>query len=205
MGMIATPYYLSHMKTIIPEILGSNFSKKIIVYTNTASKAEHLKQEMDQMIDLESLFEGDSMLIHGSLQAEVKLISAPRFNASVSNPRHFITTTKFYHRFLIATATCIGAGLDSSDIYCVIRVGFPTSILDMVQEMGRCGWTRSNDGTNPTDKFHMYLDINDFVYLNERLKKRMNLKQVEILVLLPSLMLRHKEICRYRICYKSYS
>ena len=42
----------------------------------------------------------------------------------------------------------------------------------MVQEMGIRDRIRSNDEANPTDKFHIYLDLNEFIYLNKRLYKK---------------------------------
>ena len=39
----------------------------------------------------------------------------------------------------------------------------------MIKKMGRCGRTRNDDGTNPTDIFFLFLSLQDFIYLNERL------------------------------------
>jgi superfamily II DNA helicase RecQ len=161
--------YLKLIKEILKNILADNTSKKVIIYTNTASRAELIKDEIDSWLNLTSSFEGDTIMINGDMESEVKLLSATTFTADIRNPQHLIDNNKFYPRVLIATSSCIGAGLDSSSVFSVIRVGFPTSVLDMIQEMGRCGRSRHGDGTNPTDDFYLFLSLQDFIYLNERL------------------------------------
>ena len=76
---------------------------------------------------------------------------------------------EFYPRILLATAGCIGAGLDSLDVYCVSRIGFPSSIIDMVQEMGRCGRGRFSNIGSSVDSMNLCLSLDDYVYLNQRL------------------------------------
>jgi hypothetical protein len=132
-------------------------------------KAESIKQEIDSWLNLTSAIQGDTIIINGDLESEVKLMSATKFTEDVENPNDLIENNKFYPRILVATSSCIGAGLDSSSVYTVIRIGFPTSTLDLIQEMGRCGRNRINDGTNPSDNFHVFVNLNDFIYLNERL------------------------------------
>ena len=161
--------YLKLVKVILKGLLSSNLDKKVIIYTNTATKAESIKDELDSWLNLTSAFEGDTIMINGDMESEVKLKSATMFTTHINNPRELVDGCKFYPRVLIATSSCIGAGLDSSYVYSVIRIGFPTSLLDMIQEMGRCGRNRSNDGTDPSDNFYLFLSLQDFVYLNERL------------------------------------
>ena len=82
---------------------------------------------------------GDVLVIQGDLQPEVKFVSAELFTRHVDDPQLLLDSNIYYPRILLATAGCIGAGLDSSDVYSVCRVGMPSGIIDMVQEMGRCG------------------------------------------------------------------
>ena len=161
--------YLKSVKVILKNLLSSNLDKKVIIYTNTATKAESIKEEIDSWLNLTSAFEGDTIMINGDMESEVKLKSATMFTTHINNPRGLVDDSKFYPRVLIATSSSIGAGLDSRDVYSVIRIGFPTSVLDMIQEMGRCGRNRSNDGTDPSDNFYLFISLQDFVYLNERL------------------------------------
>ena len=51
------------------------------------------------------------------------------------------------------------------------RAGFPTSIFEMAQEMGRCGRGRSNNTGTVTDNFYLLLSCDDYIYLNTRLYK----------------------------------
>ena len=39
----------------------------------------------------------------------------------------------------------------------------------MAQELGQCGRGRSNECSLVTDNFHLFLTLDDFVYLNQRL------------------------------------
>lgn len=48
-------------------------------------------------------------------------------------------------------------------------MGFATSVFEMVQELGRCGRGRTHDFNTVTDNFHLFLTLDDFVYLNQRL------------------------------------
>ena len=82
-----------------------------------------------------------------------------------------IKNNDFYPRALIATSSCIGAGLDCSDFCVVARDGFPTSLLDFAQEIGRCG--RSEDSTTNEKAhrcFQLMLSMNSFLCLVERMR-----------------------------------
>ena len=140
-----TSHYLKCIKTVLPGLIESNLGRNVIIYASTAQKDESLKEELEQWTDLESPFEGDIILVHGDQELEIKSASIVKFPEERSNPMFAIDNDEFYPRVLVAASSCIGAGLDSASAYSAIRIGFPTSILNMVQEMGRCGRTRSND------------------------------------------------------------
>ena len=89
--------------------------------------------------------EGDTIIINGDLESEWKLFSSQKFTEITNNPQEHILNNIYYPRILVATSGRIGAGLNSSSVYCVIRDGFPSSILDLIQEMGRC---RHSHNTN---------------------------------------------------------
>ena len=120
-------------------------------------------------MDMNNNIKGDVLIIQGDLQPEVKFVSAQQFTQHIVDPQLLLDKNAFYPRILLATAGCIGAGLDSADVYTVIRVGFPSGILDMVQEIGRCGCGRITTSGTHTDNFHLLLSLEDFVYLNQRL------------------------------------
>ena len=55
-------------------------------------------------------------------------------------------------------------------MHLVIRLGLPTSILHLIQEMGRCGRERNmNALQNNDDCYHVMFTLQEFVYLTERL------------------------------------
>ena len=73
---------------------------------------------------------------------------------------------------MLGTSGCIGAGLDCDDLHLVCRIGLPTSVLNFIQEMGRCGRQGNNDSTandGVVDTMSIIFILNDFVYLKERL------------------------------------
>jgi hypothetical protein len=39
----------------------------------------------------------------------------------------------------------------------------------LIQEKGHCGHNQINDGTNPSDNFHVFVSLDNLIYLNERL------------------------------------
>ena len=164
-----TTQRLRHIKNVLSSTLSGNLDKKCIVYTNTASCLEQMQADVESWMDMDDSILGDLLVIHGDQKPEVKFVSAERFTETIANPEELINKDKFYPRILLATAGSIGAGLDSPDVYAVCRVGFPTSIFAMAQELGRCGRGRSNENNLVTDNFHLFLTLDDFVYLNERL------------------------------------
>ena len=126
------------------------------------------------MLDNESIFEGDTILIKGDLEPDMKQVNDEKFIEEVHNPDQFIEDNELYPQVLIGTSSCIGTGLDSSSVYSVMRIGFPTSIINMIQEMGRCGCGRSNDGSTPSDLFSLCVRLNDYTYLHERLYSKIS-------------------------------
>ena len=108
---------------------------------------------------------GDVLVISGNLKPEVKFASAERSRVN-KDPESLINDNKFFPRILLAIVGDIGAGLDSLDVYAVYRAGFPTSILEMAQELGRCGRRCSNEDGIKTDEVHLLLTLDDFIYLN---------------------------------------
>ena len=141
---------LKLIKETLKSILADNASKKVTAFNNAASRAEVIKDKIDSWLNLTSSFEGDTIMINGDIQSEVKLFSATSFTSETTNPQDLIDDNKFYPRVVIATSSCVGDRLDSSSVCSVIRIGFPTSVLYITQEIGRRGRTCNGDGTNPT-------------------------------------------------------
>lgn len=154
--------------------LSDNLHKKLIVYTNTTEKAENIKFAIDSYLNEKSNIKGDTFLITGKLDPKVKFATATKFTSKICDPKIAFNTNVIFPRILVATASCIGAGLDSSDVYCVIRIGSPVTIVDFIQEMGQCGCCRDSNSNKIVDLFSLTVTLHDFVYLFERLYTKSN-------------------------------
>jgi len=148
--------------------LEKNHDKKVIIYSNTAVSIESMKVMLETWIDHSTELKCDIVGITGDLEPELKLAYTELFTQAPITEEN-VTDLTFNPRILLATASCIGAGLDSSDVFTVIRVGFPSSLLDLVQEMGRCGRGRVDDGMNPSDEFILIFNLYDYMYMLERI------------------------------------
>lgn len=164
------------------DTLKNNSKKKCIIYTNTAEKVQEVQKEIDYFLDVEEKISGDTLAIFGKLDSEVKFISVKEFTKIRDNYDEIIKNGSYFPRVLVATSSCIGAGLDSSDIYSVIRLGFPTSIIDLVQEMGRCGRKRKYRGNNGSDTYLLLLTLSDYVYLTSQIYEEKDKKEKDRLI-----------------------
>ena len=102
---------------------------------------------------MDDIILGHECVIHGDLKPEVKFANTERFTETIQNPEELITKNLFYPMILLATMGSIVSGLDSPDIYAVYRVGFPTSVFEMAQDLGQCGLNLTNANGFVTDNF----------------------------------------------------
>ena len=91
-----------------------------------------MKVDVEHWLDSGDGIKGDSLIIQGDMKSAVKLVSAQMFTKTVYNAEELVNINSFYPRILMATSGSIGADLDSADFYNVVKVGFSTSILEMV-------------------------------------------------------------------------
>ena len=160
---------LKLIKEILKNVLADNVSKKVTTCANATSRAELTKDRIDSWLSLTSSFEGDIIMVSGGMESKVKLLSVTTFAADMPNPRDLIDNDRFYTRVLIVASSCIGAGLDSSSAFSVMRVGFPASVIDIIQEMGRYGRTRNGNGTSLIDNFFCFSPCKiSHVLMNDR-------------------------------------
>ena len=120
-------------------------------------------------------FLGDVLALYGAQEAELKAGLISTFTAEGVEVNCWDKSMML--RVLVATSGCIGAGLDSSSIYLVTRIGLPPSILDFIQEMGRCGRAIRMEEDN-IDKYVILVTLDDFLYMYSRIynnKDRHNL------------------------------
>ena len=97
-----------------------------------------IKIYIDKWLDETSEFIGDVMLLYGDQESELKEVNINTLAHKIGS-KHELKDNVYYQRILVETSACIGAGLDCDNIYVVYRVCFPTSMHDLMQEMGRCG------------------------------------------------------------------
>ena len=88
------------------------------------------------------------------------------FRKDHNNSQKLIDYKIYFPWNLIAAASCIGNGLDSPDIRTVVHVGFPTLIVDAVQEMGCCDRGNANHSSN-VNKYIILANLTDYIYLNK--------------------------------------
>ena len=145
-------------------------SHKAIIITNTAKKAIVIQQKVDQWLDIENIIKGDTVLVIGEQQTELKLAYTSEFTNCQYNETECNDENILKPRILVGTTGCIGAGLDCNDVHYIVRMGIPNSIISFIQEMGRCGrnlhTTSNSDSSN--DSFDILFNIRDYIYLYER-------------------------------------
>ena len=185
-NITSSVYKMKIIKTNLHNTLHDNLYKKAIVYCNTASAVEKIRDDLDNWLnEANTGIEGDTIIINGDLESEWKFFSSQKFTETNTNPQTEISNNMYYPRILVATSGCIGAGLDSSSVHCVIRDGFPSSILDFIQEMGRCGRSRDSTAIDiNTDSFDINVQLSSFVYMMERIyssKKKLKVEDKQLL------------------------
>ena len=154
-------------KEKLKRYLAGNVSKKGIVYSSTDSGAAKAKKELDTWLDMDRVFDGDVILIVGKQHFKLKVEKVTSFTKSV-NADELIKQDKLYPRVIAATSNFIGAGVDSNDVCIVKKLGMPSSKIEWMQEMGRCGRVDGEDITRH-DEYMLMLQLENYVYLNERL------------------------------------
>ena len=159
------------MKEYLIEHLEKNSTHKAILVTNTAQRATQCQHELNNWLDTEAKLTGDSVLVIGDRDPELKFaytvaFTNTKFDSSLGNPNN-----KLQPRFLIGTSGCIGAGLDCHDVHLVLRFGLSTNIINFIQEMGRCGRSIEDNSTesNTKNEFNILFSIHDFVYIHKRI------------------------------------
>ena len=136
------------IKLLLEDRLKGKLNKKSIIYSSIATSVEKIQNDLDSWLDEPTSLRGDTIIINGKCEPEWKLVATQEFSTVHNNPSSLIRNNKFFPRILVATSGCIGAGLDSPDVYLVVRDGFPSSLLDLIQEMGRCARGSSNETNN---------------------------------------------------------
>ena len=136
---IKISYSMQHyniMKQNVFNELKNNSTHKCIIITSTAKQACESQDTMDSWLNIDNKLVGDSVLVVGSRDTELKFafttaFTMCKFDAKIPNENNELKP-----RFLIGTSGCIGAGLDCKDVHFVFRMGIPTNLINFIQEMG---------------------------------------------------------------------
>ena len=153
----------------IKDHLSSNHSNKHIIISSTAKKIDQLQDKLDSWLDKHDDIKGDTVTVIGNHSPELKQGLTTIFTNTLFHSKDDYSDTELSPRFLLGTPGCIGAGLDCESVSLVSRVGLPTSITHLIQEMGRCG--RNLNRTDVQNTFGIVFQLSDYVYLIERLYK----------------------------------
>ncbi len=162
-----TSYKMKVVKDTLLQQLSPLGHEKAIVYSSVAKSTEQIQTEIDGWLNIPSVeIVGDTILINGLLEADWKFISTQHFSTYLPSDEDLPhNSNTFFPRILVATSGCIGAGLDCHHVNTVIREGVPSSILDLIQEMGRCGRgnrSSNEEGTNDKNIFQLILNVESF-------------------------------------------
>jgi hypothetical protein len=136
-------------------ILKTNPVAKVILYTNSKAMSISLQDKLEEFFDANT-FTGDVVLVNGGLEASEKFFAIKLFLGNV--PSQAIVP-----RVGVFTAGAANCGIDDPLIYSVHRLGFPCSLLDLIQELGRAA--RRLSASVLTDSFRLFVNISDYAYV----------------------------------------
>ena len=146
-----TPQYLRNVKKSIAALMTKDKRAKAIICSNTAKKLEDMQSHFDTWLD-ETGIDGDSVLVVGDIEQELKYAYTVAFTKTISDVDNQDISKNYTPKFLFGTSGCVGAGLDLDEVRLVIRLGMPTSIINLIQEMGRCGRKKEALSSNEPNK-----------------------------------------------------
>ena len=142
------------LKQQLHSYLSCNIKAKAIICGNVAKSLIAIQDEVRLwMTDPSSIIHGTTALVIGSEDTVWKKLYTVQFTSSFSN-EEIEDPTVFTPRILIGTSGCIGAGIDCDDISLVARLGMPTSLMHLIQEIGRCGRNMSGEYENILNCYH---------------------------------------------------
>ena len=161
------------VKDCLSNIIKPHFQSKAIICSNSASCLQELLQTLlDDWLDTVEDFKGDTVSVIRYQETKLKLAYTVTFTMELSDHDRQDDNV-FYPQFMLGMPGCIGADLDYDDIHLVCRIGLWTSILHIIQEMGRCGRKSNDRGKEQAcvqDIMTIIFTLSDFfVYLNEHL------------------------------------
>jgi hypothetical protein len=155
------------LKRFIRMLDACQLKEKMIMYSNSLKRCLRLLQAVRKFMDDEAI-DGDVVAVNGGLFKEQKfhnteLFVGPDLEEEVTNNNGSVDRLTFSPRVLLATAGAANAGLDCDSVRVVVRDGFPTSIQDFIQEMGRAG--RWSGASSDSDLYSLIVSVHSFFSL----------------------------------------
>ena len=144
---------------------------KIIVYTNSTLQSNELASKIRGHLDDTGL-PGDVIHVDGDLFKEQKFHNITIFlqHGKINNPKD--PSNPLDPRILVATSGAANAGIDSPDVYLVLRDGFPPSIADLLQELGRAGRRPASLCiAGIIDRYRINISLKSFVTLIQQIHR----------------------------------
>jgi hypothetical protein len=140
---------------------------KMIVYTNSVKRSHTIHTNSRTLMNSE-LISGDVLIVNGTLFREQKshntqIFSGPDLTETIQNEDGSESQLHFNPRVLVATAGAANAGLDSPDVRIIARDGFPPTIQDMTQELGRAA--RYHDASPLDNSYTLVISLPAFFSL----------------------------------------
>ena len=161
-----TGYHKKHTKHHLGRVLAGNNYKMAIFFHNSAKAVTVLKEDVDLWLDETDKFTGDTVLITGGMASEIKFEVTSCFTSD-HDVEELLREDIFYPRVLFGVDRCMNAGIDTKHCHLVVRVGYPKSLANALQELSRAGRSRVDTG-ELVDFYSMCCDFGNFVYLCER-------------------------------------
>ena len=66
------------------------------MHTNTAACFEQLCSDLEMWMDIQDNIKGDTLIIQGDLQPEVKYVSAQQFTRHIADPQILLDRNEYY-------------------------------------------------------------------------------------------------------------
>eukprot|EP00550_Attheya_septentrionalis_P003008 CAMPEP_0198281358 /NCGR_PEP_ID=MMETSP1449-20131203/1336_1 /TAXON_ID=420275 /ORGANISM="Attheya septentrionalis, Strain CCMP2084" /LENGTH=664 /DNA_ID=CAMNT_0043977123 /DNA_START=30 /DNA_END=2020 /DNA_ORIENTATION=+ len=151
-----------------------NYRKQFIVFGNSRVRLEQFHLETKDYLN-DGDFHGDLVLITGPMLKEQKFFYTDLFlNTAAPDNNENIGKRKYDCIGCFATRSLGSAGWDGADVHLVFSVDFPTDILSVRQEIGRCGRRFRDLSCTPTikgdmDAYHMVFSLRSIIYLIRRM------------------------------------
>jgi hypothetical protein len=111
--------------------------QRLLLAQTLLKKLEDMQYNFDNWLN-EVNIDGDSVLVVGDVEQELKYAYTIAFTDKKNRNDNSNKDNEgtFKPRFLFEMSGCVGAGLGSDEVCLVIRLGMPTSLINLIQEMG---------------------------------------------------------------------